>query len=476
MKYLPHGPLMLLPDAYGQEFVAPISPPKWGPVATVMPVRGPLNHHCEVTEPDRPWGNPKFFDNYDSIRERMEYALQGESRTVILAIDSPGGSAVGIFDLVSELRAMAAKAGKSLVTWVDGNCASAGYALACAGEKIYAAPGTIVGSIGVIDPLIDATVQDRALGVKWHLLSTGARKADGNSHAGISEETIAARQAVIDSLGDTFHQLVADSRGLKASDVRALEAATYTAEQAKVIGLVDEIMSLDELLSSLSAEQDNAPSGEKETEMSGYKEALSALRKAAEGDDDDAKSAKKMLSALDVEPDKKDDEDGADDKKAESDEPTKKDDEDEDTKPAAISASTSVLQSLVDKRFSELKAQEAEQSERVALIASRSDLAEETRKALTGVPIATLRELAKTLPRAPMSAVAGARAALGVAPTVGDGTDGVPGALSAQSPELKSQMDIHMGLVRTSVGVKMEGRRLVLGAPVPLAMPAKAGE
>jgi ClpP class serine protease len=453
---------MLLPDAYGRELSLPpqISPPKYGPVATVMSVQGPLAHHFEVIEPDKPWGQPKYLDNYDAIRGRMEYALQGEGRTVVMAVDSPGGAAVGIFDLVIELQAMAKVAGKKLITWVDGNCASAAYALALAGERVVAAPGTIVGSIGVIDPIADLTAQDRSQGVKWTMLTTGARKADGNPHVAVGEDTIKARQSVIDSLGSTFFSLVAERRGMKLDAVRALEAATYTAEQAKAIGLVDEIMTLDQLLASLASEE--APVEQKGAEMADYKEAVAALRKAAEGDDEDAKNAKKMLAAIEGEPEKK-----PEDEKAEGEEapPEKKPEDDK----QALAASVATVASLVDKRIAELNAQTAEQHERVALLASRPDLTEDTRKALAGVPIATLRDLVKTMPRAAMSPVAAARAALGAVPTVGAGTGGADLGSPTQSPEKTLEMKRAMGLVTFETSdPKNEPFRLVLGAVVPV--------
>ncbi|HSC88278.1 MAG TPA: S49 family peptidase, partial [Polyangiaceae bacterium] len=328
------------------------------------------------------------------------------------------------------------------------------------------------GSIGVIDSMVDQTKADRQMGFQWTLLTTGQRKADGNPHTSPSEETIAARQGVIDSMASTFFELVASARGLSTKAVKSLEAAVFTAEQAKDVGLVDSIMTLDELLAMLAGSDDPNDGAEKST-MS-YKEAIASLRKAAEGDDEEAKKAKKALAALEDDEKKESKADGEsdDDKEKESKASAEGDDPDKE-KEAAAARSTSApaaltaegVAKIVGAELSKARAIEAESSERTLLISQRPDLSESARKALAAVPIEQLRVLVKETPRG-QSPVAAARAAIETgSPTLGS-TAHTP--VTAQHPDAKAAMDLQMGLGRFKAGIKEEENRLVLGALVPL--------
>lgn len=253
VRFAPRGPLALEPRAFGLVLDA------WddddgepcafqlvgdGKVALVEVV-GPLMHHEE-------W----WLDSYDAIKSRVAAALESEARCVLLSIDSPGGLVAGCFDTVSEIRALAAKAGKKLYAYADAQATSAGYALACAGERIFVPSTGVLGSIGVIDALLDATGADEQWGVKFTVITSGARKADGHPHTPTSAAAIAAAQANVDVLAGVFFEVVAERRpGLSVEKIRGLEAAMLIGQQAVDAGLADEIATLDQVIAKLSAEE-----------------------------------------------------------------------------------------------------------------------------------------------------------------------------------------------------------------------------
>jgi capsid assembly protease len=184
-KFEPSGLLAIEPRAFGMllasEWKAP-SNEEHGPI-TVVNVRGPLMHHEDPCS-----------DSYDAIKARAAAAFSSSAMAVVLRIDSPGGLVSGCFDTMRELRRMAETARKPLYAYVDNAC-SAAYALACGCSKIFAAASGVVGSIGVIDTVLDVTELDARQGVKVAIVTSGARKADSNPHTPLTDSKLAATQA-----------------------------------------------------------------------------------------------------------------------------------------------------------------------------------------------------------------------------------------------------------------------------------------
>lgn len=437
----------------------------------LITIRGPLEHHAKW------WG-----DSYEGIVERVAEAIAAGPKAIVLSIDSPGGAVSGCFDTARRLRSMAENAGVPLLAHVDGMACSAAYALACAAPRIFASETALVGSIGVIDALIDARGADEKWGVKFNIVVSGARKADGNPHAEVSEGALAAAQARVDELAGSFFGLVEELRGVPAAKLKALEAGIVLGHEAKALGLINEVATFDQVLAIAS--------GAEESEMKASKDmddAVAKLRKAAEGDDEEAKKAKRMLAAMDEEKDedksdsKKGKAEGDDDKKeskskAEGDDDKKKDDESESKKAKAedddedpkASASTVALAA----RIQELEAQNAaraeadrkaaEESEREKLLASRPDFAPEALEVLREAPLATVREAVAKWPRGnvriphnPLAATAQPGATRGA--TQGGGrVDHLP-------PEEAAELDRQMGLRRDVEAIKHVGTTMSLG-------------
>lgn len=330
-RYAPNGLVALEPKAFGSFFELddPAPPDVQGGVAVVA-IRGPLMHH-------RSW----WFDNYDDIRARVATALDGKPDALVLSIDSPGGLVSGCFEAAAAIRDAAAAAGVPVWSYCDGQTSSAAYALACAGAKIYAPATALVGSVGVLDALVDTTASNEKYGVKVQLIASGRRKTDGNPNQPISDEAVEAAQARVDELAEHFFAHVAASRpAMTVESVRALEAAQVTGAHAERVGLVDGLATFDELLALVATEiESNAPGGrtgggmatkkpgakaptgpkaadksEGEDEQSKLEQAIALLEEAAEDDDEEMSSkAKRMLAAMDP---PEEDEEGEDDEEA----------------------------------------------------------------------------------------------------------------------------------------------------------------
>jgi capsid assembly protease len=191
-----------------------------------------------------------WFDGYAAISTRMRSALMApEVRSVVLKINSPGGVCAGCFSAMRELRELKAAAGKPVLAYADESAFSAAYALACVADKIYLPREGGVGSVGVIGTLQDWSAFNAKMGVRVAVIVSGSQKADGHPDVPLSKDVIDRYQARIDSLADSFAELVGASRGMTTAAVRGLEAGCFYGDEAVKAGLADGVASFSEVVS-----------------------------------------------------------------------------------------------------------------------------------------------------------------------------------------------------------------------------------
>lgn len=423
----------------------------------VVPVCGPL-----TAEADGWWLS------YADITQRVRAATESGVRFVVLRISSPGGDAYGSMECAREIRAVCAAAGKQLIAYVEERACSAAYAVACGASKIYLAPSSIVGSIGVLAVRDDVTVRNEAMGLRVALITSGARKADGNPDTPITSEELVAQQLLVDGMAALFFELVREARNV---DAKALQAAVFLGQDAVTQRLADGVTSFDGLL-VLTAKG--------LTNMTAIEEARQALKKASEGEGPDAEAAKRALAAMD-EDKKPEAEDESEDKPAaEHEEP----DGDEapatppakDKAKAATATATSAASALklAQQALREVRSYTATQakSERVALYATRPDWTPEIRKEMDQIPLATVRTLAAKMakPAAQTATAAAALAAATAAPTRGN----VPASAPMLPPNEANALAMRMGLIGEKTGVIASDYKLQLGVSIP-AIPGAPG-
>jgi signal peptide peptidase SppA len=453
-KFAPSDPLALEPRAFGMFLLMPYEPvtiDRGG--VTVLSVRGPLQQFHDP-----------FCDSYESIARRVEGAIANAPRAIVLSIASPGGLVSGVFEAADRIRTMCAAAGVPLYAYVDGAACSAAYALACAASRIVAPTTGSVGSIGVIAECVDASAQLAQMGVRVDLLTSGSHKADGNPHVK-SEHAAAARiQAKVDDLAELFFAYVSQRRPINVDDVRALDAGVFLGAKARELGLIDDVQTLEELLAVINASTATNEGTDMKASKA-YEDAIAALRKAAESDDEkEAARAKRMLAAELAEDEDEPEKDDEEAKAEDEDEPEK---DDEEAKASAKAAAASVSASTTGEIAGRLSTLERrlERQERAEIFATRPDLAPGLVKLLSTKPVAEVRAIVSAIKPPPKPKLGDHAAAEQVAGTRGDQL----GAELAdqQRPEAVSAMDRAMGLSATKIGVKREGTRLFLGASLP---------
>lgn len=183
------------------------------------------------------------------IRQAMD---DGQVGAILLVIDSPGGTVAGTSDLAEDVARASAK--KPVYAFLEDLTASAAMWIASQTQKIIAnSPTALVGSIGTYAVLHDYSGYAEKMGLKVHVVKAGEFKGAGEPGTEITQEQIAQVQSVVDSLNSEFLNAVARGRKMPLSQVQAIaDGRIHPANEAKRIGLVDAIQSIDQTLSDLA--------------------------------------------------------------------------------------------------------------------------------------------------------------------------------------------------------------------------------
>lgn len=197
-----------------------------------IPVQGLLLHRYNYA-----WEGAT---GYEYIRQRFDAALADpDVKGIVFDVNSPGGQVAGNFELADHIAANNTK--KPMMALVDNAAYSGGYSLASAVGRVVAAPSGGVGSIGVVMMHVSVSRLYEKSGVDVSLIFAGKHKVDGSPFRELTDAARARFQASVDTSYDNFVSLVSRNRKMKAEDVRATEALTYDAPEAKRLGLVDAV-------------------------------------------------------------------------------------------------------------------------------------------------------------------------------------------------------------------------------------------
>ena len=181
------------------------------------------------------------------IEEIHQYLEDEGVKAIILRIDSPGGGVGPSQEIYREI--MKIKSKKKVVTSMGSVAASGGYYVACASDLIVANPGTITGSIGVLMEFTNIEELFKKIGIKGVVVKSGELKDMGSPFREMTPEERRIIQEVIDNVHQQFIQAVADGRKLDRSKVAQIaDGRILTGEQAKQLGLVDQIGNLEDAI------------------------------------------------------------------------------------------------------------------------------------------------------------------------------------------------------------------------------------
>ena len=187
--------------------------------------------------------------SYEGIVAQLKAAARDvEVQGIMLEIDSPGGEAAGLAAVTEAIRAV----GKPIWSIANAAAMSAAYWIGSAAQRMAVVPDANgVGSIGVVWMHLDRSEQLQKLGTRVTVVQAGAKKTQFSSLSSLSSEARARAEEVVGSLYDGFVAHVANARNLSEAAVRGTEAAVFMAKEAKKIGLVDEVATVDQFHSAM---------------------------------------------------------------------------------------------------------------------------------------------------------------------------------------------------------------------------------
>ena len=172
----------------------------------------------------------------DIVRFKEDPSIKG----VILRINSPGGSVGPTQEIFREVIKLKEK--KKVFVSMGSLCASGGYYLAAAGEKVYANPSTITGSIGVIMQSVILEDLLKKIGVKSNTIKAGDLKDAGTPFREMTPDERAYLNEVVKNIHEQFIKDIAAGRNMDLEKARKLaDGRIYTGLQAKELGLIDNI-------------------------------------------------------------------------------------------------------------------------------------------------------------------------------------------------------------------------------------------
>lgn len=184
-------------------------------------------------------------DSKDTVDEIKEYAKDPSIKAIVLRIDSPGGAVAPAQEIYEEIRKTVKK--KKVVVSMGSVAASGGYYIASPATKIFANPGTLTGSIGVIMEIPNLEGLMNKLGIKTEVVKSGRHKDMASVFRGIKKEEREILQNVLDNVHEQFIKAVSEGRKMLYNDVKQIaDGRVLTGEQALEAGLVDELGDLED--------------------------------------------------------------------------------------------------------------------------------------------------------------------------------------------------------------------------------------
>ena len=180
-------------------------------------------------------------NSQDIVRQIKEFREDKRIRGIVVRIDSPGG-AVGpsqeIYDEVLKTR----KSGKTIYASMGTIGASGGYYIASSADRVFANPGTLTGSIGVVMAFSNIEGLMDKIGLRPEVIKAGKYKDTGSPVRPMSKKERRLLQEVVADVHQQFIEAIAEGRKLPVEEVRKVaDGRILTGRQAHRLHLIDQL-------------------------------------------------------------------------------------------------------------------------------------------------------------------------------------------------------------------------------------------
>jgi protease-4 len=236
--------------------------------------------------------NGVIMDSKKTLKRLRSFEEDDEIKSIVLRLNSPGGAVAPsqeIYQAVKDFK-------KPVVVSMSSVAASGAFYVAMGAKKIYANPGTITGSIGVIMEFVDLEKLYDWAKVKRYSIKTGKFKDVGAEYREMQPEERALLQGMIDDVLVQFKKAVSEGRKMPLDKVSLIaDGRVFSGSQAKTLGLVDELGSLHDAV--IEAGKMGGIHGKPEVVYS-HESSRKWLDLVMGGDRDDDESEKSSLTEL----------------------------------------------------------------------------------------------------------------------------------------------------------------------------------
>jgi protease IV len=176
------------------------------------------------------------------VGQLKKFGDDSSIKAIILHVNSPGGGVAASEEIYREVKRIREEKKKRVVVSIESVGASGAYYVASASNKIYADQGSIVGSIGVIAEWVNYGDLLKWAKLKSVVIKTGEFKDTGNPARDLTPAEQAYMQSLIDNMFGQFIQAVADGRGMKFDDVKAIaNGKVWSGKEALSMKLIDDV-------------------------------------------------------------------------------------------------------------------------------------------------------------------------------------------------------------------------------------------
>ena len=183
-----------------------------------------------------------ILDSKEFVTQLRAYGNRAGVRAVVLRLNSPGGGVAASQEMYEAVKRFRAETRKKVVVSMSSVAASGGYYVACAADRIFANPGSITGSIGVIAEWYNYGKLLEWAKTEEIVIKSGPLKDAGSPTRPLTPEEKSYFQNLINDMYNQFVAAVASGRKMDEAAIRKLaDGRVYTGQEAKNLGLVDEI-------------------------------------------------------------------------------------------------------------------------------------------------------------------------------------------------------------------------------------------
>lgn len=192
-----------------------------------------------------------IFDSKNINEQLKMYGDDSRVKAILLRMDTPGGGVAASQEIADQVKWLRNEKGKKVVISMGSAGASGGYYIACAADRIYANPGTITGSIGVIAEWVNYGNLLKWAQMQPEVIKSGELKDVGSPTRAITPKEREYLQRLINQMFEQFVSAVAEGRKdhLTRDQIKQLsDGRVYTGEEALREKLIDGLGNYDAAL------------------------------------------------------------------------------------------------------------------------------------------------------------------------------------------------------------------------------------